>query len=74
MMTDNPQHPIQHPLPPGTNIRAKQARCSCTGGGYDIISGTIKRSLTAPSGLWYQLMTQRTIRSEDVIEIVVGGL
>jgi hypothetical protein len=61
---------INHPLALETKIKAGRPRCSCKGGGTDIVLGVIKKVITNHTGNWYYLSTGITVQDKWVIEIL----
>ena len=50
-----------------TTITAKRPICPCKGGGFEIITSTIKKIITNPNGTWYYLENGSTVQSTMVI-------
>jgi hypothetical protein len=61
---------ITHPLLLETKIKATRPRCSCKGGGFDIVLGVIKKVITNHTGHWYYLSTGITVQDKWVVEIL----
>ena len=58
------------PLSIETKIKANKPRCSCKGGGTELITGTIKKVISNHTGNWYYLDIGSTVSEKWVVEIL----
>jgi hypothetical protein len=61
---------ITHPLALETKIKATRPKCSCKGGGVEVVLGVIKKVITNHTGHWYYLSNGITVQSSWVIEVL----
>lgn len=61
---------VSHPLPAETKILASKPSCPCKGATWSDVQGTIKKSISNNSGLWYYLDIGITVKSDWVKNVL----